>query len=142
MAGEIQSEVRYGNSTIFKGATDRRITDQVKPRGDFVFSATGARAINDFADAKSKFDKACGVSKPWRLHDLRRTARTLLSRAGVRPDVGEMALGHKVGGIRARYDKFEFLDEKREAFEALSGLVERIVRPVDTVVAISTGRRK
>jgi integrase len=110
--------------------------------GDHVFSVSGARAFNDFSRAKTGFDKLCGVTG-WRLHDLRRTARTLLSRAGVRPDIGELCLGHRVGGIRGRYDKFEFIEEKRAAFEALAVLIERIVRPpADVVVAIKSRRRK
>jgi integrase len=46
---------------------------------------------------------------PWRWHDLRRTARTLLSRlsrAGVLPDIAEMVLGHAPPGglVRRTYD--------------------------------------
>ena len=111
------------------------------PGGDYVFSHSGAKAINNFADAKTRLDKLSGVTG-WRLHDLRRTSRTLLSRCGVRPDIGELCLGHRIGGIRGIYDRFEFADEKAAAFEALAALIERIVRPVDSVVPISKGRRK
>ena len=98
------------------------------PGGDFVFSVTGVRAINDFANAKTRFDQLSGVSG-WRLHDLRRTSRTLLIRCGIRPDIAELCLGHRIGGIRGIYDRHEFIDEKRAAFEALAALIERIVRP-------------
>jgi len=111
----------------------QHIVASMPVRGDYVFSINGTRPINDFANSKIRFDELCGVSG-WRLHDLRRTARTLLSRAGVRPDIGEMCLGHTVGGIRGIYDRHAFIDEKRAAFESLSGLIERIVRPVDSVV--------
>ena len=47
----------------------------------YVFSADGSHALGGFADRKKDFDAACGVTG-YRLHDLRRTARTLLSRAG------------------------------------------------------------
>jgi integrase len=30
----------------------------------------------------------------WTLHDLRRTAKTLMVRAGVRPDISERVVGH------------------------------------------------
>ena len=33
---------------------------------------------------------------PWTLHDLRRTARSLMSRAGVRPEIAERVLGHAI----------------------------------------------
>jgi hypothetical protein len=72
----------------------------------------------------------------WGVHDLRRTARTLMSRAGVLPDHAERVLGHLIGGIRGRYDKYAYLDEKKDALEKLAGMIEKILRPSDaTVVA-------
>jgi integrase len=70
-------------------------------------------------------DLACGV-KDWRIHDLRRTARSLLSRAGVNPDVAERCLGHRMGGIRGVYDRHRYLDEMRAAFEALAGQIDAV----------------
>jgi integrase len=65
----------------------------------------------------------------WRLHDLRRTARSLLSRAGVAPDVGERCVAHAITGIRSVYDHHDFRDEKADAFERLASLVDRIINP-------------
>ena len=73
----------------------------------------------------------------WTLHDLRRTARSLMSRAGVPSDHAERCLGHVLPGIRGTYDRHEYLNEKRYAFEALAALIERIVNPADNVVALS-----
>jgi integrase len=71
----------------------------------------------------------------WRLHDLRRTARSLMSRAKVPTDHAERALGHVIGGVRETYDHHEYLDEKRAAFEALAGMVAMILNPpADNVV--------
>ena len=56
-------------------------------------------------------DKDSGVTG-WRLHDLRRTARSLMSRAGVSSDHAELCLGHVLPGIRATYDIHPYLDEK------------------------------
>ena len=81
-----------------------------------------------------KFDAACRVAR-WRLHDLRRTSRTLLSRAGALPDVAERCLGHKISGIRGVYDRHSFENEMRHAFEALAAQIERIVNPQANVVA-------
>jgi integrase len=112
-----------------------------KPGGDHVFSVTGEFPLGDFASRKAAFDRTCGVSG-WRLHDLRRTARTLLSRAGVSPDTGERCLGHALLGVRRVYDRHEFRDEKARAFEALAAQIERIVRPPsDVVVPIRTGAK-
>jgi integrase len=65
----------------------------------------------------------------WTLHDLRRTARTLMARAGVRPDISERVLGHVIQGVAAVYDRHDYEAEKRDALEKLAGLVERIVNP-------------
>jgi integrase len=47
----------------------------------------------------------------WTLHDLRRTARSLMSRAKVPTDHAERAMGHLMGGVRETYDRYEYLDE-------------------------------
>jgi integrase len=93
---------------------------------DLIFSVDGTRPIGGLSARKRVLDAASSVSN-WRIHDLRRTARTLLSRAGVAPDIAEKCLGHAVGAIRAVYDRHEFEREKREAFGALAALVDRIV---------------
>ena len=95
--------------------------------GDVIFTYDGARPIRGVQRLKRRLDQACGVTG-WRLHDLRRTARTLLSRAGVNADVAERCLGHSLGGIRATYDKHLYLEEMRDAFERLAAQVEAIVR--------------
>jgi integrase len=103
----------------------------------FVFTFDGKHAFANFSKAKALFDKACGVTG-WTLHDLRRTARSLMSRAGVTADIAERCLGHTIGGIRGTYDRHAYFDEKKHAFEALASLVERIVNPpADNVISIA-----
>jgi integrase len=102
---------------------------------DYVFTNDGFGPINSFSKGKAAFDRACGV-KDWRLHDLRRTARTLLSRAAVNTDIAERCLGHIIKGVRATYDHHEFRDEKLLAFEKLATIVEQIVRPQENVVVL------
>ncbi len=63
----------------------------------------------------------------WTLHDLRRTAKTLMSRAGVRPDISERVLGHIIGGVEGVYDRYEYITEKRHALGALASLLKQIV---------------
>jgi integrase len=70
----------------------------------------------------------------WVHHDLRRTARSLMSRTGVFPDVAERVLGHVIPGVRGTYDRYEYFDEKRDALERLAALIERILHPSDAVV--------
>src|SRR5262249_31986885 len=44
----------------------------------YVFTTDGSCPITGFTVFKERFDEACGVTG-WTIHDLRRTARTLLS---------------------------------------------------------------
>jgi integrase len=96
----------------------------------FVFT-NGDRPLG-FSRQKRNFDAACGVTGWW-LHDLRRTARTLMSRAGVNADVAERCLGHVIHGVRAVYDRHSFEPEMAAAFEKLATQIERIVNPTDNV---------
>jgi integrase len=93
----------------------------------YVFT-TGTTAISGFSKFKEDFDKACGVTD-YQIHDLRRTARSLMSRAGVDADHAERAMGHVIGGVRGTYDRHAFYDEKKRAFEALAVQIDRIVNP-------------
>jgi integrase len=70
----------------------------------------------------------------WTIHDLRRTARSLMTRAGVSPDHAERALGHVIGGVRGVYDRHAYFEEKREAFEALAAQIQRVLDPRPNVV--------
>jgi integrase len=106
------------------------------PSEGFVFSTTGGvKPITAFWKFKEDFDKAVPLPR-WTLHDLRRTARSLMSRVGVPTDHAERCLGHVIGGVRGVYDRHEYLEEKRLAFEALAAQIERIVNPQANVVAI------
>jgi integrase len=104
-----------------------------------VFSVKDGKPITGFWNYKLDFDKACGVTG-YTLHDLRRTARSLLSRAGVSADIAERCLGHVIGGVRGIYDRHEYFEEKKRAFELLAGQIERIVNPQANVVSIGQGR--
>ena len=110
--------------------------------GEFVWSTNGGAApIGGFAQFKRRFDAASGTNG-WALHDLRRTARSLMSRAGVPTDHAERCLGHVIGGGRGVYDRHEYHSEKRQAFEALAGLIERIVSGAQAGVVQLKGRGK
>jgi integrase len=117
----------------------------------FVFTTTGEGAIGGFSKFKAQFDAlmlgelrkaavergddpAKVVPERWTIHDLRRTARSLMTQAGVPPDHAERALGHVIGGVRGVYDRHDYLDEKRKAFEALAAYVGHALDPRPNVV--------
>jgi integrase len=99
-----------------------------KPGSDFVFPCSTGTAFVGFSAAKRILDKALPLA-PWTIHDLRRTARTLMARAGVRPDISERVLGHVIAAVAGVYDRHSYEAEKRGALEKLAGMIERIVNP-------------
>jgi integrase len=106
------------------------ILDQ-RPRLDdcnAVFTLDGIGPTKSYGDGKKTIDVASGVAG-WRFHDLRRTARTLLSRAGVDSDTAERCLGHAIGGVRGVYDRHKYEDQMRVAFEKLADMIDQIVDP-------------
>jgi hypothetical protein len=117
-----------------------------------VFTTGGEAGLAGFTKFKAEFDErmlaelrrsAAAGDDPekvalerWVIHDIRRTARSLISRAGVPPDHAERCLGHVIGGVRGIYDRHAFSEEKRTAFEALAGQVERILQPAANMVPL------
>lgn len=117
----------------------------------FIFSTTGGKkGFSGFSKAKKALDAEIAKLRKsekrekmprWTLHDLRRTARSLMSRAKVPADHAERCMGHVIGGVRETYDRYEYLDEKRQAFEALAALVELILNPpIGNVVILQEAR--
>ena len=93
--------------------------------------------FDSFGQAKSAFDRATGPIPHWTLHDLRRTARTLMTRAGVSSDVAERVLGHTIDGVEGIYNRHRYSEEKKVALEKLAALIETIVNPpANNVVAL------
>jgi integrase len=116
-------------------ATMAVIAKMPKVSDTFVFSADGVHPLSDRVRPKKQLDAASGTSG-WRLHDLRRTARSLMSRAGVPSDHAERALGHVIGGVRGVYDRHRYQAEMLAAYEALAAQIGRIINPQENVVAL------
>ena len=120
----------------------RQILEALPRRGEFVFTTNdGLKPISSLSLFKSQLDAASGT-KGWTLHDCRRTARSLMSRAGVPTDHAERCLGHVIGGVRGVYDRHEYHREKAQAFEALAALIERIVSGAEAGVVQLRGRKR
>lgn len=62
------------------------------------------------------------------VHDLRRTMRTQLSALGVRSEIAERCLNHKLRGVLGVYDQHEFLAERREALSSWASVLEALDR--------------
>jgi integrase len=81
------------------------------------------------------FANRCGVAD-WRLHDLRRTSRSLMTRIGVPHEVAEVILGHTIPGVAAVYNRHSYEPEKAVALAKLANTISQIVDPVDNVIAL------
>jgi integrase len=110
------------------GAAQAIIAAQLD-RGSLVFPGARGAALSRGGNYKAAIDRAAPVLAPWTIHDLRRTARSLMSRADIRPDIAERVLGHAIPGIGGIYDRYEYLSEKRDALERLAALIDRIIDP-------------
>jgi integrase len=94
----------------------------------YIFAGRGQGHINGHSKNKARLDRASGVIG-WVIHDLRRTGRSLLARAGVRPDIAERTLGHVQPGVAAVYDRHAYFAEKANALAKLAALIDAIVDP-------------
>jgi integrase len=109
----------------------------------FVAERGDGDAFSSFSHGKSALDKKLPGMEPWVIHDLRRTARSLMSRAGVRPDISERVLGHAIVGVEGVYDRHSYQKEKADALQRLARLIETILSPPKgNVVEISRSKRR
>ena len=123
---------------------------------DYVFPSRAKTPYSGFSKSKAKLDKTilAAMKKQakkgakvepipnWTLHDLRRTAKTLMARAGVRPDISERVLGHVIAGVEGTYDRHSYEDEKRDALVKLAAQIERILNPLPSNVQSLVERRE
>jgi integrase len=107
----------------------------IGPADGYLFTVNGRSPIGAESKAKARLDKASGVTG-WTLHDLRRSARSLMSRAGVPTDHAERAIGHVIPGVRQVYDRHSFKREKQAALEALAREIAAIVGPQSKAIAL------
>ena len=133
------------------------ITAQPRIDGSkYVFSSHAGTPFSAFSWNKAALDRAvlAAMQKQangtevapipnWHLHDLRRTAKTLMARAGVRPDISERVLSHVIPGVEGVYDCYEYLREKADALTQLAALIDRIIHaPVDNVASLDEHRAR
>jgi integrase len=106
---------------------------QAQPKiGAYVFSATGKRPIRNLDRLKVRLDRELlelGFTKPWVIHDIRRSVASGLQALGVRIEVIEATLGHMSGtfrGIVGTYQKHDYAAERRAALTKWADHIERL----------------
>jgi integrase len=109
---------------------------------DLVFGRDAGRPPTGYSLAKRRIDVAVlaakqadtGNAEPipgWTFHDLRRTATTGMARLKVPPHIADRVLNHTAGtikGVAKTYNRFEYLDERRQALEAWAQFVSGIIK--------------
>lgn len=64
-----------------------------------------------------------GDMEHFTVHDLRRTCRSLLASQGTPAHVAERCLNHKLKGVEGIYDRYDYLEERKEALGKLAALL-------------------
>ena len=103
----------------------------------YVFAATaGLGPMDSFSEGMVKLRSMLPDDMPaFSMHDLRRTARKLMSRAGIRPDVAELAIGHSLPGLQKIYDDVtEYRTMTDHAFQCVADEIEKILNPPENNV--------
>lgn len=93
-------------------------------------------------EARQKLDPGAKPMADWRLHDLRRTMRSGLSKLRIPSEIAERCISHVPGGIRRVYDRYEFRAEKRHALEVWAAYVGSLVNPTPKVTSIERARQR
>ncbi|WP_338722417.1 tyrosine-type recombinase/integrase [Devosia sp. XK-2] len=106
---------------------------------DFVFTTTGVTPISGFGRLKKRLDDALPeATEDWRFHDFRRTASTGMAKVGVLPHVIDAVTNHKSGivsGVAATYNRYSYLEEKRDALARWGETVSTLVKSNDGKLA-------
>lgn len=104
---------------------------------DLVFTTTGVTSVSGFSKIKTRLDELTEEElarpvKPWRTHDLRRTAASGMAGLGFAPQVVERVLNHvsgAQGGLVGVYQRHEYRPERKAAMLAWGDYVEKLTTP-------------
>ena len=104
-------------SAILRRATEHNGTYKLRTKANDI----GVFGVNGFpsggwSGSKVSLDRRIGLSQPWRLHDLRRTAATMMAELGVLPHIIEAILNHVSGhksGVAGIYNRARYEGEMR-----------------------------
>src|SRR5882757_6545835 len=69
------------------------------------------------------------------IHDLRRTASTLLHEKGWASDVVEKALNHTIGGVRGVYNRAEYAEQRKKMLQFWADYIDRLAPASNLVIS-------
>ncbi|HEI8991588.1 TPA: tyrosine-type recombinase/integrase [Proteus mirabilis] len=89
-------------------------------------------ALNNVIDGTVKRINEKGIEfESVTIHDLRRTASTLLHEAGYNSDWIEKCLAHVQNGVRAVYNKAEYAEQRRKMLQEWANMVDEWIKEKD-----------
>lgn len=98
-----------------------KVFSRIDRSGPLLFPSESGKPVSGYSKAFNRLVEASGV-KGWRLHDLRRTFATIAAELlKIPPHIADKVLNHKSGsisGVKAVYQRAEFLEERRAALDA------------------------
>lgn len=125
---------------VYLSTQAQTLFKELKPlasRSDWVLPGRGTLA-KPFAN--NALNQALKVSlqgqeiPAFTIHDLRRTASTLLHEQGWPSDVVEKALNHTIGGVRGVYNRAEYAEQRREMLQAWADYIDGLAPSANLVV--------
>jgi integrase len=106
-----------------------------------LFTTTGRTPVSGWGRARQRLAAEMGDPEPFTLHDVRRSTASGMAAIGVAHHVVDKVLNHstgKISGVARIYNRHEYLDERRVAFEVWGRHVEGLIRPApDKVIELA-----
>jgi integrase len=123
-------------------AAVQELIKEAGAQGDLVFTTNGKTPVSGFSKTKTRLDRELKFTKPWRLHDIRRTVATMMGEMGIEPHIVEEVLGHVSykAGVAGLYNRAEYETRKRAALELWARRVEGIISGQDDKKVLDFGR--
>jgi integrase len=139
---EPREKANAGTLQLSKLALDIIAAQPRLAQNPYVFAGRlHGKAINGFSKQKEELDALLPEDFPhWTLHDLRRTARSVMTDLGINDRIAEQVLGHTIKGVERVYNRSHYKTQKAEALQAIANYVEQITDPSPKVVML--GKRK
>jgi len=107
----------------------RLVNQLLEKEGNFLIKSgrNGDHPVNGFSKAKLQMDRLSGVEN-WKFHDLRRTVATNLTKLGIDRLILQKIINHSERGVTQIYDRYSYMDEKREALQKWADKLDEIIR--------------
>lgn len=113
----------FGSDYVFPN----RMVSKSRHMGKDTLNRAIAKLFGIEPGKKKQPPNVMGNIEYFTVHDLRRTCRSLLASLSVPPHVAERCLNHKLKGVEAIYDRYDYLKERKEAHLKVSESLKTVI---------------